>query len=187
MSQEAAKYEQAGVAAVSQKLYEGVTAYHAQIGDSVPQGELKRLEDKLLKEAADACFAEDFDSALHCFMQALALSEKTKTSADPGLRGTLVHNIGFCLHCIGEFEAAKAYYEQSIECLKKAKENEPLSTKVINGLMYPERLVLGMIYGGLNDNRIQSARSPPRRPHARARAAPPRLALTPPRRRRAPQ
>ena len=48
-------------------------------------------------------------------------------SADTGNRATLVHNIAFCLHALGEFDAAKAYYEQSLEGFKNV--NVPFSTK----------------------------------------------------------
>ena len=115
--------------------------------------ELTKLEAKLLKEASKECFAQNWEEALLLFTNALAVSEKTKSCADPGTRGTFVHNIGFCLHCMGEFEAAKAYYEQSIECLQKVQ--FPLHTKVLNGILYPERLFFEAIYGGLNHNRIQ--------------------------------
>jgi hypothetical protein len=37
----------------------------------------------------------------------LALSEKLPPSSDEGYRGILIHNIGFCLHCLGELESAK--------------------------------------------------------------------------------
>ena len=142
-----------GVAQVSAKIYDRVQQYHAQIGADVAPAELTRLEAKLLAEASKECYAQHWEEALHLFTNALAVSEKTKSCADPGTRGTFVHNIGFCLHCLGEFEAAKAYYEQSIECLKKVQ--PPMHTKVLNGILYPERLVFEAIYGGLNHNRIQ--------------------------------
>ena len=145
-----------GVAAVSKQLHEGVTTYHAQIGANVPNSELVKLEQKLTKEGSKACFAQEFEEALNMFTHALAVAEKTKSNVDPGTRGTYVHNIGFCLHCLGEFEAAKAYYEQSIELLNKVQ--VPLSTRFVNGVLYPERLVFEFIYGGLNHNRIQMTR-----------------------------
>ena len=141
-----------GVVAISMRLHEGVTHYHAQIGGDVPAVELTRLEGKLMKEASKAVYAQQWDEALNLFTHGLAVSEKTKSSADPGTRGTYVHNIGFCLHCMGEFEAAKAYYEQSIECLQKVE--VPMSQKILNGVLYPERLVFEFLYGGLNANRI---------------------------------
>jgi tetratricopeptide (TPR) repeat protein len=144
-----------GVAAVSARLHEGVTHYHAQIGPDVPKSELTSLEQKLLKEASKAVYAQAWEEALNLFTHALAVSEKTQSSTDAGARGTFVHNIGFCLHCLGEFDAARAYYEQSIDCLRKALETTPRTTKVLNGLLYPERLVMEFLYGGLNHNRIQ--------------------------------
>eukprot|EP00322_Chrysochromulina_rotalis_P002814 CAMPEP_0115848074 /NCGR_PEP_ID=MMETSP0287-20121206/10722_1 /TAXON_ID=412157 /ORGANISM="Chrysochromulina rotalis, Strain UIO044" /LENGTH=297 /DNA_ID=CAMNT_0003301951 /DNA_START=27 /DNA_END=920 /DNA_ORIENTATION=+ len=155
MSYSSLRSEETGVAAVSAKIYDRVVQYHAQIGAAVPHSELASLEAKLLKEASKECYAQHWEQALHLFTNALAVSEKTKSCADPGTRGTFVHNIGFCLHCLGEFEAAKAYYEQSIDCLERAAKEVPMSTKVVNGLLYPERLVFEAVYGGLNYNRIQ--------------------------------
>lgn len=144
-----------GVAAVSNALYDKVTHYHAAIGFNVPQSELKNLENKLLDEARKECLAAHYEEAINLFTHALAVTEKCKGGAldDPGARGTLIHNIAFCLHCIGEFEAAKAYYEQSLELFKKV--TFPLHTKLVTGLLYPERLVAEVMYGGLNHNRIQ--------------------------------
>ena len=146
-------HEEVGVQRVSAKICDNVQQYHAHIGANVAMSELTALEAKLLKEASKECYAQNWEEALNLFTNALAVSEKTKSCADPGTRGTFVHNIGFCLHCMGEFEAAKAYYEQSIECLKKV--DPPLHRKLLNGVLYPERLVFEVIYGGLNYNRIQ--------------------------------
>ena len=75
-------------------------------------------------------------------------------SADTGNRATLVHNIAFCLHALGEFvDAGEGLLRQSLEGFKNV--NVPFSTKVIQGLLYPERLICEAIYGGLNHNRIQ--------------------------------
>ena len=49
------------------------------------------------------------------FTTTRAASPRPALTLRAGGRGTLVHNIAFCLHCLGEFEAAKAYYEQSLE------------------------------------------------------------------------
>lgn len=133
-----------------------VTQYHAAIGEGVAPNQLAELERKLLEEARKECMQHKWEDALELFTHALAVSEKVKASSinsDPGGRGTLVHNIAFCLHCMGEFEAARAYYEQSLECFKKV--TFPLHQKVINGLLYPERLAYELAYGGLNHNRIQ--------------------------------
>ena len=145
----------AGVQVVSSSLYEKVTTYHAAIGADVSQSDLTKLENKLLEEARKCCMAQNWEEALELFTHALAVSEKSKTGmgGDVGGRGTLVHNIAFCLHCMEEFDAAKAYYEQSLECFKKV--SLPMHQKVINGLLYPERLAFELVYGGLNHNRIQ--------------------------------
>lgn len=146
---------QQGVAAVSEQLFARVTHYHAAIGADVSTSELAKLEAKLLEEGRTACYKQEWDEALNLFTHALAVFEKSKTemATDSGNRGTLVHNIAFCLHVMGEFEAAKAYYEQSLECFQKIQ--LPMYQKVINGLLYPERLAFEALYGGLNHNRIQ--------------------------------
>ena len=152
---EEAAARQLGVEAVSQQLYANVTRYHAAIGADVSTTELASLEAKLLEEGRAACYKQQWEEALNLFTHALAVTEKSKTemSSDTGNRGTLVHNIAFCLHVMGEFEAAKAYYEQSIECFKKV--HVPVYQKVLHGIMYPERLAFELLYGGLNHNRIQ--------------------------------
>ena len=112
---------QQGVEAISSALYDKVTHYHAAIGHNVSQSELKTLENKLLDEARKACLAQKYEEAVNLFTHALAVTEKSKTGVhdDAGGRGTLIHNIAFCLHCMGEFDAAKAYYEQALELFKK--------------------------------------------------------------------
>jgi tetratricopeptide (TPR) repeat protein len=145
----------AGVEAVSADLLGKVTQYHAAIGEGVPRAELIKLENRLLEEARKECLAQHYEEALNLFTHALAVTEKSKSenNSDPGLRGTLVHNIAFCLHCKSEFEAAKAYYEQSLEMFKRV--SLPMHQKVLNGILYPERLAYEAVYGGLNHNRIQ--------------------------------
>ena len=95
---------------MSERLFNRVTLYHATIGADVSVMELERLETKLLDEARQMCLKHNWEEALEHFTHALAVNEKRRTgpSGDAGGRGTLVHNIAFCLHCIGEFEAAKA-------------------------------------------------------------------------------
>ena len=146
---------QHGVAVVSEQLFEKVTRYHAAIGADVCTSELARLENKLLEEGREACLKQQWEEALNLFTHALAVIEKSKTgmAADAANRGTVVHNVAFCLHAMGEFEAAKAYYEQSLECFQNIQ--VPVYQKVINGLLYPERLAFEAVYGGLNHNRIQ--------------------------------
>ena len=152
---------QQGVAAVSQQLFDKVTRYHAAIGAEVSSSELTRLETKLIKEGQEACFRQEWEEALNLFTHALAVVEKGKTDlgTDTGNRGTLVHNVAFCLHCMGEFEAAKAYYEQSLECFKNAPLEVPMTKKVLNGVLYPERLLFELLYGGLNHNRAQMTKA----------------------------
>mmetsp|Transcript_51576 Transcript_51576/g.85528 ORF Transcript_51576/g.85528 Transcript_51576/m.85528 type:complete len:247 (-) Transcript_51576:325-1065(-) len=158
----AAQTPEVGVETVSQNLYDGVCKYHAQIGHDVPMSTLRKLLMKMTQEAQQRCYEKKWEEALNTFMQCLALSEKVKGSSswvwnfdDEHLRGTLVHNIGFCLHCLGEYEAAKAYYEQSIELMQKTEGNKPMSKKVIEGLLSPEQYILSLFVGGLTENRIR--------------------------------
>lgn len=145
----------ADVEAASPSSSDRVTQYHAAVGEGVRADHLAELERKLLEEARKECMQQKWEQALELFTHALAVSEKGKASvtSDPGGRGTLVHNIAFCLHCMGEFEDARRYYEQSLDCFKRV--TFPLHQKLINGLLYPERLAFELIYGGLNHNRIQ--------------------------------
>jgi len=90
-----------------------VTRYHAAIGADVGKAELTRLENKLLEEGRTACYKQQWEEAVNLFTHALAVMEKIQTDMDSGNRGTLVHNIAFCLHNMGEFAAAKAYTTSS--------------------------------------------------------------------------
>ena len=81
--------------------------------------------------------------------------------AAPGARACRVQltsralNRRSCLHCLGELEAAKAYYQQSIECLERERAETPVAKKVLNGFLYPDQLLLGAIFGTAHDNRIR--------------------------------
>lgn len=137
-------------------LHDRVTQYHAAIGDGVSASELSRLESKLMEEARKACMVHNWEEALELFTHALAVSEKSNSGSvngDAGGRGALVHNIAFCLHLLGEFDAARIYYEQSLECFKKV--SLPVHQRLLNGLLYPERMAFELMHGGLNHNRIQ--------------------------------
>ena len=143
-----------GLVTISHAIYDKVTQYHATIGSNVPTRKLKTLEAKLLEEARKECLSRRYEEAINIYTHALAVSEKMGSAVtdDPGGRGTLIHNIAFCLHCLGEFDAAKAYYEQSLEMFQEVK--FPLAHKLVNGILYPERLIAEWVFGGLNQNRI---------------------------------
>ena len=85
--------------------------WHAQIGASVPQGQLKSLLATMIAEAKATFRKEDFDGALALFNQALAIA--SKVDRDIGTRGVLLHNIATCLHHLRDFECAHAHYEQA--------------------------------------------------------------------------
>lgn len=97
-----------GIATVSQNLHVAATKFHAQIGPNVDQGVLTSLREKLLNQAQQCCYEKKWEEGLNTFLQVLALSEKLPSTGDDGYRGILIHNIGFCLHCLGELESAKA-------------------------------------------------------------------------------
>ena len=133
---------EAGVAAVSMDLYERVTQYHAQIGSHIGQETLRTLEQSLLREANSLLRAQHWESALNTFTHALAVCEKAHAA---GLRlesqtleawakaklisekkqvqgqASILQNIGYCLHCLGELEAAKEYYTQAARALVQAR------------------------------------------------------------------
>ena len=172
-----------GAATVATNLYEGASRFHAQIGTNVDQVTLKRLRDRLHKQAQQCCYEKKWEEALNTFLQVLALSEKLPPTGDEGYRGILIHNIGFCLHCLGELDAAKgqppccpsattsipprqgpippqspliqAYYEQSIEALEKERAATPLTKRLLHNLLYPEQAVLGLINGDAHSNRVR--------------------------------
>ena len=55
--------------------------------------------------------------ALQVFSHALAVSQQQHSSTELS-RAAIVHNIGYCLHAQGEFEAARTYYEQALDAFR---------------------------------------------------------------------
>jgi tetratricopeptide (TPR) repeat protein len=109
-----------GLESVSRALLNRVTHYHAQIGHNVDKTKLYELEYSLLRDAKTLYHSHKWEDALNTFAQVLAIVEKTRSSQDHATRGAIVHNIGSCLHNLGEFDAAQAYYEQAVEAFRKA-------------------------------------------------------------------
>ena len=114
--QQEQRQQSLGVARISEQLFDKVTMYHAQIGANVEPAQLKGLQDGMVREAEKMIEYKSFDDALNLFTHALAISEKT---GDAATQASIIHNIGFCLHCLGEFEAAKAYYTQALEKVQR--------------------------------------------------------------------
>lgn len=106
---------------MSAELYSKVSSYHAQIGHGVDKSALHKLESSLLEEAKNLFNKKDYEGALEYFTHALALAEKLCAASDPVVLGATIHNVGSCLHHMGEMEAAQAYYEQALRCFEKAK------------------------------------------------------------------
>lgn len=105
----------------------------------------------------------------------LAIVEKTRTSSDHATRGAIVHNIGSCLHNLGEFEAAQAYYEQAVESFRKA--SSPLVDRLFYGDINRRRIefvkerLIDISWGRKPDedkylNEFGYKRDAPRAPHS---------------------
>ena len=132
-----------GVANISEDLLARVTQYHAQIGSTVDLETLQHLQAGMTNDALALLRQGNFDDALDIFTHALAVSEKAQEVHDRPLsertltahawrkvvnekkqcqgQGLIIQNIGYCLHCIGELEAARAYYKQALEILAKSR------------------------------------------------------------------
>lgn len=132
-----------GIEAVSKGIFDRVTTYHAQIGANVSQHVLQEIEARMLTDAKTLCEDERPEEALQVFTQALAVNDKAHSTPDPNLRAAIVHNIGYCLHSLGEFEAARAYYEEALDAFRKT------PTPLL------DRWTLGWVFGDLNASRVQ--------------------------------
>jgi len=96
----------------------------------VPKAELIQLEGRLLEQATQLYHEHRWEEALATFAQLLAVVEKIHPASDHAMRGAIVNNIGSCLHNLGEFEAAKAYYEAAVDSFNKT------STPMVDRLLY---------------------------------------------------
>ena len=139
MAQALPETDRVGLESISSALLNKVTHYHAQIGHNVDKSKLYELEYNLLQDAKNLYHSHHWEDALNTFAQVLAIVEKTRTSQDHATRGAIVHNIGSCLHNLGEFDAAQAYYEQAVESFRKA--SSPLVDR--------------LFYGDINRRRIE--------------------------------
>jgi len=71
----------------------------------------------MIIEARKKFHQRKFEEALHGFQYSLAVAEKTtsaRKSSKTAEYGALLHNIASCLHCLGDFASAKAYYERAL-------------------------------------------------------------------------
>eukprot|EP00322_Chrysochromulina_rotalis_P018630 CAMPEP_0115848512 /NCGR_PEP_ID=MMETSP0287-20121206/10963_1 /TAXON_ID=412157 /ORGANISM="Chrysochromulina rotalis, Strain UIO044" /LENGTH=391 /DNA_ID=CAMNT_0003302433 /DNA_START=17 /DNA_END=1193 /DNA_ORIENTATION=+ len=95
--------------------------FHAQVGSSVPASALDAIASSMIVEARKKFHQRKFEEALHAFQHCLAVAEKTTTSsrtAKMAEYGALLHNVASCLHCLGDFATAKAYYERALICFE---------------------------------------------------------------------
>lgn len=85
-----------------------LTPHSVCIGtDKISQFDLTALENRLLEDAKQLCFAFNWEPALECFTHALAVSGKVRRpsrgeSSARAMHAAIVHNIGYCLHCLGK-------------------------------------------------------------------------------------
>lgn len=132
-----------GVAAVSASILGSVQHHTANIGADVSKSTLQSLERTLLEEAKMLCYSKKWDEAISAFTHALAVCEKSRAANDIPVRAAIVHNLGYCLHCLGEWEAAKEYYEQALQLFQRVK------TPAI------DRWTTGWLYGDVNESRVR--------------------------------
>ena len=90
-----------------------------QVGASVSKSALAEVAQRLLGEARAKFHQKKFEEALHLFQQCLALAQKTCAQEDHAEYGALMHNIGSCLHCLGDFATAKVHYENALAAFQK--------------------------------------------------------------------
>ena len=81
--------------------------YHAQVGHDVSRTALEEVFGRLVVEARMKFHQRKYDEALQVFKHCLAVAEKTTTKGKHAEYGALMHNIASCLHCLGDFPAAK--------------------------------------------------------------------------------
>ena len=86
--------------------------FHAQIGHDVDRAAVQEMSEALAEQARAKFFEADYEGALGLYGQCLAIAEKR--GAEPSdVRGATVHNIGSCLHYLGDLQGAKSHYERA--------------------------------------------------------------------------
>ena len=140
--QQQQQHSEAGAAAVSEAIGANISRHTANIGANISRMHLQDLEHRLLEEAKSHCYAKRWEAAIGAFTHALAVTEKAHDANEIPVRAAIVHNLGYCLHNQGEWEAAKHYYEQALSLFKRVK------TPVI------DRWTTGWLYGDVNEVRI---------------------------------
>ena len=118
--------------------------YAVHVGDSIPTASLEAVSASLIAEARRKFHARRFEEALQGFAYGLAVYEQLAsrrppsssyaTVADDTEHGALMHNIASCLHCLGDFEAAKAHYERALEAFSSARPPSRLSYLVYGNI-----------------------------------------------------
>ena len=91
--------------------HEPVLLLRAEVGGNATSPALALLEDDLLEQAKSLCCAKRWDEAMTTFVHALAVCEKLNDERERSVRAAILHNIGYCLHNMCKWDAAKAYYE----------------------------------------------------------------------------
>ena len=113
-----------GLASISARLLDMAMQTHDHLG-SIGLIELRKLQNGLLDEAEDFCVVGDWEAGLNVYTHALACGEKIAARVcerpDVANQAAILMHMGSCLHHVGELDAARAYYEQSVEALKDLK------------------------------------------------------------------
>ena len=116
-----------------------VQRYHAAIGAGVPRAALMELETKFSGQARQKFVSKDYEGALDLYAHCLALTERVQGSEEPEVRGTNLHNLASCLHHMGEFEAARSYYEQAHRVFSAQPAQDYLSSLIFHDVNQKRR------------------------------------------------
>ena len=95
----------------SARAFRDHSIFHAQIGHDVDRAAVREMSAALAEQARAKFFEADYGGALELYGQCLAIAERG--AEPPDVRGATVHNIGSCLHYLGDLHGAKSHYERA--------------------------------------------------------------------------
>ena len=107
---------------------------------------LRSLEESLHIEARSHCLKKQWAEAIAVLEHVLAVNERMGQIPDPPditVRASILHNIGFCLHSLRQFDDARVHYEEASRILKTVHTPRP------------DRYSIGWFYGDVIDNRLR--------------------------------
>lgn len=99
------------------------------------------LGHRLIDEGRDLCVDGKYSEAATAFAHALAVCEQDVLSAST--RASVQHNLAYCHHSLGEWDAARMHYESALATFRT------IRTSTL------ERWTIGWMYGDVNESRIQ--------------------------------